>query len=605
MFAKSVVTPVLALPILLSLHVQAVSQKHWHKRSEHLYLPKETSDFKTATAPNNVTIRYKNPGICETTPGVDSYSGYVDLSPDVHVFFWFFESRNSPSSDPFTLWLNGGPGSDSLIGLFEENGPCMISDNLTTTYNPYSWNNVSNMLYISQPVGTGFSYQKQGVGSFNPLSEDFHYNSSDWPATGRWPLSEPLNKGTIDTTDLAAMATWHVLQALIATLPKFDAKLGALSPAREFNLFTESYGGHYGPAFYSYFYQQNEKISNGSMAGYALSFQALGIINGIIDEAVQSAYYPEFAVNNTYGIQAYNDTVYAYATFANNMFNGCLYQIGLCRAAAEGNTSFYHVDARIGPAQLTPGVEQICNEAADMCRDNVESPYYYYSGRGVYDIRHGYEDPTPPSNYPAYLNQAAVQEALGVTLNYSGNNANYYAFQNAGDFIFPNFRLDLEYLLEQGVRVSMAYGDADYICNWLGGQAISLSLTYSHAASFRAAPYTPLVVHATEYGAVRQHGPLSFARVYESGHEVPYYQPLAALAYFNRTLARADIATGEHGAGDAPVGGAGAAPNATHRNAFVPLTSSYVQQFPVGIAPAAATAMATGWSGVAWGGRAE
>lgn len=84
----------------------------------------------------------------------------------------------------------------------------MIDDNLTTVYNPYSWNNVSNMLYISQPVGTGFSYQQQGVGSFNPISEDFHYNSSEWPATGRWPLSDPLNVGTIDTTDLAAVATW-------------------------------------------------------------------------------------------------------------------------------------------------------------------------------------------------------------------------------------------------------------------------------------------------------------------------------------------------------------------------------------------------------------
>jgi carboxypeptidase C (cathepsin A) len=126
----------------------------------------------------------------------------------VHVFFWFFESRNKPAEDPFTLWLNGGPGSDSLIGLFEENGPCMLTENLTTTPNPYSWNNVSNMLYISQPVGVGFSYQNQGVGSFNPLSEDFHYNSSSWPATGIYPLSEPLNTGTIDTTDLAAVATW-------------------------------------------------------------------------------------------------------------------------------------------------------------------------------------------------------------------------------------------------------------------------------------------------------------------------------------------------------------------------------------------------------------
>ncbi|CAN9373611.1 alpha/beta-hydrolase [Alternaria alternata] len=583
MLTKSVATPLLALSSL-TLQVAAVSHKQWSKRSDHLYLPKETSDYKTATAPNNVTIRYKNPGICETTPGVDSYSGYVDLTPDVHVFFWFFESRNNPASDPFTLWLNGGPGSDSLIGLFEENGPCMIDDNLTAVYNPYSWNNVSNMLYISQPVGTGFSYQKQGVGSFNSFSEDFHYNSSEWPATGRWPLLEPLNTGTIDTTDLAAVAVWHVFQALLATVPKFDAKIGDLNATRDFNLFTESYGGHYGPAFFNYFYNQNLKIENGSMPGYPLNFNSLGIINGIIDESIQAEHYPEFAVNNTYGIKAYNDTVYSYAKFANNMYNGCLYQIDLCRAAAEGNTSYYHADAKITEAELTPGEMQICNEAADMCRDNVESPYYYYSGRGVYDIRHTYEDPTPPSNYPGYLNLGEVQDALGVTLNYSGSNGIYYAFQNTGDFIYPNFRLDLEYLLSQDVRVSLAYGDADYICNWFGGEAISLAMEYTHSDEFRAAGYEAMVVDGTEYGEVRQYGNFSFARVYESGHEVPYYQPVAALAYFNRTLYHYDIATGEEKV-TANLTTSGPA-NATHTNSFVPITSSYIQAFPSPIYPA-------------------
>ncbi|KAF2628609.1 carboxypeptidase S1 [Macroventuria anomochaeta] len=582
MFTNSVTSLALAS---LALQANALSKKQWHKRSDHLYLPKETSDYKTASAPNNVTIRYKNPGICETTPGVDSYSGYVDLTPDVHVFYWFFESRNKPAEDPFTLWLNGGPGSDSLIGLFEENGPCMLNDNLTTYHNPYSWNNVSNMLYISQPVGTGFSYQKQGVGSFNPLSEDFHYNSSDWPATGRWPLSEPLNAGTIDTTDLAAVATWHVLQALLNTIPKFDIKIGT---PREFNLFTESYGGHYGPAFFNYFYDQNVKIRNGSIPGYPLNFNSLGIINGIIDESIQAEHYPEFAVNNTYGIKAYNDTVYSYAKFANNMYNGCLDQIKQCRAAAEGNASYYHVDAPITEAELTPGVVQICNEAADMCRDNVESPYYYYSGRGVYDIRHPYNDPTPPPNYPRYLNLPEVQEALGVTLNYSGNNGIYYAFQNTGDFIYPNFRLDLQHLLDQDVRVSLAYGDADYICNWFGGEAISLAVDYTHSKEFRAAGYEAMVVDNTEYGEVRQYGNFSFARIYESGHEVPYYQPEAALAYFNRTLFHYNIATGEKKV-TANLTSSGQA-NATHTNSFVPLTSSYVPAFPSPIYPATTSA---------------
>ena len=86
--------------------------------------------LETIKTANNVTIRYKEPGkegVCETTPGVKSYAGYVDLSPTEHTFFWFFEARHDPKNAPITLWLNGGPGSDSLIGLFEELGPCRIN----------------------------------------------------------------------------------------------------------------------------------------------------------------------------------------------------------------------------------------------------------------------------------------------------------------------------------------------------------------------------------------------------------------------------------------------------------------------------------------------
>lgn len=85
-------------------------------------LPAEAVGVQSITGPSGMTITYKEPGkegICETTPGVNSYAGFVNLAEDVHSFFWFFESRRDPANDPLTLWLNGGPGSDSLIGMFQ------------------------------------------------------------------------------------------------------------------------------------------------------------------------------------------------------------------------------------------------------------------------------------------------------------------------------------------------------------------------------------------------------------------------------------------------------------------------------------------------------
>ena len=85
-------------------------------------LPANATGVTTITSPTGAQIRYKEPGkdgVCETTPGVNSYAGYVDLDADTHMFFWFFEARHDPHTAPLTLWLNGGPGSDSLIGLFQ------------------------------------------------------------------------------------------------------------------------------------------------------------------------------------------------------------------------------------------------------------------------------------------------------------------------------------------------------------------------------------------------------------------------------------------------------------------------------------------------------
>ena len=73
-------------------------------------LPAQPTGVKTIKSPNGVEIRYKEPGkdgVCETTPGVNSYSGYVSLNESTNMFFWFFEARHNPATAPITLWLNG------------------------------------------------------------------------------------------------------------------------------------------------------------------------------------------------------------------------------------------------------------------------------------------------------------------------------------------------------------------------------------------------------------------------------------------------------------------------------------------------------------------
>ena len=89
------------------------------------------------------------------------------------------------------------------------------------------------------------------------------------------------------------------------------------------------------------------------------------------------------------------------------------------------------------------------------------------------------------------------------------------------------------------------FGDLDYQCNWMGGEALSLAIESKLSSSFKEAGYADIETNSSYIGGlVRQHGNLSFARVYQAGHEVPYYQPETAYEIFNRVMFNKDVATG-------------------------------------------------------------
>ena len=101
------------------------------------------------------------------------YSGYMPLGDqdETALFFWFVESQTNPSTDPLTLWLNGGPGSSSIaFGFWTEHGPYRLQENAAGVNNySYSWNQQANIVYVESPSGVGFSYSNKSSG----------YNCSD------------------------------------------------------------------------------------------------------------------------------------------------------------------------------------------------------------------------------------------------------------------------------------------------------------------------------------------------------------------------------------------------------------------------------------------
>ena len=88
----------------------------------------------------------------------------------------------------------------------------------------------------------------------------------------------------------------------------------------------------------------------------------------------------------------------------------------------------------------------------------------------------------------------------------------------------------------------------DYICNWVGGEAISQAVASSapaYASAFTAAGYAEIVTNSSYVGGeVRQFANLSFSRIYDSGHLVPAYQPETAFTVFTRVIDGTDIGLG-------------------------------------------------------------
>jgi carboxypeptidase C (cathepsin A) len=444
-----------------------------------------------------------------------------------------------------------------MVGMFQENGPCevieMARDVFGTRARDWGWDRSSNLLYIDQPNQSGFSYDILVNGTLDLISGE-----TQSPPSSTTPSNLELN-GTFsseresaitNTTETSAYAVWHMLQGFWdvfpqynpSTLPGSNQSIGA-----GLHLFTESYGGRYGPIFASIWSDQNRRRGNGSIPSngtFDVTLTSLGIMNGCVDDLVQAIYYPQMASNNTYGIDVLSANQAQVIIDEYHQNEGCEDMVNMCRAAAlsQDPSEYGGVNA----------VSTLCSQAQTTCDQDLQAPFSMASSRSVYDIRVEDPDSFPPETYLEYLNSAPFQQAIGAPINFTQTSlAVLNAFVATGDYERTSPITDLTNLLASGIRISLIYGDSDYLCNWPSGNAVSLALASQapspYPTAFPAAGFADVIVNSSYVGgAVRQFGNLSFVRVYDSGHLVPAYQPETAFTLFTRVITGKDLATGKN-----------------------------------------------------------
>ena len=491
---------------------------------------------------SGASISYKETSICETS--ARAWAGYVhlpssalsDIESDepynLSMFFWYFEAREDPSNAPTAIYLAGGPGEPGVSGAVSDGGPCyVLEDANTTVTNPYSWNNYLNMLYIDQPVSTGYSYTKAvkstldllfiGLPPETGITPFSAYNGSVPPENTTLQygmMSEQSAKKTVNTTLSAAKTVWHFSQAWFSSFPEWK------TCNKDVDILGNSYGGYYVPITAKYFMDQNARIKSGAIDGTILHLDTVGWTNGCVDLLTQAYYYPDQAYNNTYNLKVIPEDVYHEAKNNFTKPNGCADQIKQCRELGEQYDPEY-----LG---INATVNKVCFDATMWCDLYVIQAYDNLSNRSDFDMAHLKPDPFPTSYWYGYLNQEWVLKDLGVPVNFTTYSllANNIFLYVTGDPFRTNGKPALEYLLDHGVKVAMVYGDRDYRCPWNGAEVLSLETEWSGTEAFGKAGYEYIQTNASyQGGVVRQYGNFSFSQVFEAGHDGKFDIPSASI----------------------------------------------------------------------------
>ncbi|KAI0092879.1 alpha/beta-hydrolase [Irpex rosettiformis] len=415
-----------------------------------------------------------------------SYAGLLPINNATdetrQLFFWFFPPGPLGSADDLIFWTNGGPGCSSLEGTLQENGPFSWSwGRAKPSINEFSWTNLSSVLYVEQPVGTGFS---QGVPNIK------------------------------NEEDLAVQ--------VIGFMQQF---LEVFSELKEKNLYLtgESYAGMYVPYIANHIYSHPGEL--------ALNLKGIWVNDGSIGEDSVLMDMPTVNFVNKYK-SVFN---------LNSSFMAHLNS----RGAACGYTDYSAQHVKYPPSKRIlplPGNAIEAVEGCDLQSQIFAAALEVNPAFDIYRIFDQYPVAFDPLGFPGsfaeveispvYFDREDVKKAIHAPLNVTWTECSensVFAGPDGQDQSAPSYTV-LPNVIEKSERTVLVHGLADFLIMAEGTRAVIQNITWNGKQGFQ----TPIQDESFIVPGMGVMGNMHFERglaYYEvalSGHMVAQFSPKAA-----------------------------------------------------------------------------
>jgi len=440
-------------------------------------------------------------------------AGYLPVSDGKQLYYWYHEATEDPSSKPWMLWLNGGPGCSSLGGMFTELGPYVVNIDMDgqpdVTYNPYSWNTIANVIFIEQPAGVGFSYP-------NGKRDDA----------------------------LTANDTYAALVGFLRQHPELQG--------RKFYVAGESYGGHYVPNTVRAVQEGNARLPAGSADHINIIGFAVG--NGYTDWELD---FGANVVNGRYHALTSQSLMLEALDACEGKTARCFWPRAdvTCPAdcdaavqaatkhAMDGSIDIYDIyeDVCLPDSASGAVTERLATQTTTLLAERARARVRQQQAHG----RRAQTTISPvfptciDASVKTYLNMASVQAVIGVNRSTIPNGAWSDCGNVDYDFNYASELSNYEKWMAEGELQMLIYnGDADYILSHMGNAAwIDDGLKLNKTAEWTAWRGSDGQVAGYFETYATAGVPFTFLTVKGAGHMVPKDRPRHALDMLGRFLA--------------------------------------------------------------------